>query len=151
MVPIPPPHTQLAVIALLNPNRPNIMHKNTIEYQRRVYIYLLKRYLLIKYRSECEVMSRSWKLSRMLSNANQLSESVATDICRQNLDDRDPLFRELFLFTTIIGTGIGIMIVIIVIFRIVFIGFSHQITRKKTAIIRIYVFICPQIKAFKFW
>ncbi|CAG2100941.1 unnamed protein product [Medioppia subpectinata] len=42
----------LLAIIFYNPNRPNILHKQSVKLEQQLYIYLLQRYLLLKYRSE---------------------------------------------------------------------------------------------------
>ncbi|CAG2114441.1 unnamed protein product [Medioppia subpectinata] len=44
----------LMAIIFYNPNRPNILHKKSVKLEQQLYIYLLQRYLLLKYRSESE-------------------------------------------------------------------------------------------------
>ncbi|CAG2101855.1 unnamed protein product [Medioppia subpectinata] len=44
----------LTAIILYNPNRPNLTHKHNVKLEQQLYIYLLQRYLLLKYRSESE-------------------------------------------------------------------------------------------------
>ncbi|CAG2116945.1 unnamed protein product [Medioppia subpectinata] len=43
---------QLTAIILFNPNRPNLINKPLIKLQQRIYMYLLQRYLLLRYRTD---------------------------------------------------------------------------------------------------
>ncbi|CAG2099971.1 unnamed protein product, partial [Medioppia subpectinata] len=45
-------------IVLFNPNRPNLTHKHNVALEQQLYIYLLQRYLLLKYRSEWESQTK---------------------------------------------------------------------------------------------
>ncbi|CAG2181535.1 unnamed protein product, partial [Oppiella nova] len=56
---------KLTAIILFNPNRPNLVNKNTIKLQQYVYFHLLKRYLQMKYRSE---LLSNGKLLRLIKN-----------------------------------------------------------------------------------
>ncbi|CAG2099968.1 unnamed protein product [Medioppia subpectinata] len=47
----------LLAIVIFNPNRPNLLHKQTVKLEQQLYIYLLQRYLLLKYGSEWESQS----------------------------------------------------------------------------------------------
>ncbi|CAG2170275.1 unnamed protein product, partial [Oppiella nova] len=48
----------LTAILLFNPNRPNLTHKQLVKLQQRSYIHLLRRYYLLKYRSEYEANAK---------------------------------------------------------------------------------------------
>ncbi|CAG2164546.1 unnamed protein product, partial [Oppiella nova] len=40
----------LTAIILFNPNRPNLTHRHYVQLEQQLYIYLLQRYLLLKYK-----------------------------------------------------------------------------------------------------
>ncbi|CAG2106062.1 unnamed protein product [Medioppia subpectinata] len=44
----------LTALLLYNPNRPNLLHRENVKLEQQLYIYLLQRYLLLKYQSESE-------------------------------------------------------------------------------------------------
>ncbi|CAG2103599.1 unnamed protein product [Medioppia subpectinata] len=44
----------LTAISVFNPNRQNLINRQAIKFQRHCYMHLLKRYLLLKYGSDCE-------------------------------------------------------------------------------------------------
>ncbi|CAG2103586.1 unnamed protein product, partial [Medioppia subpectinata] len=52
----------LTAIIFYNPNRPNLMHKHNVKLEQQLYIYLLQRYLLWKYRSDSESRMKYGKL-----------------------------------------------------------------------------------------
>ncbi|CAG2100862.1 unnamed protein product [Medioppia subpectinata] len=69
----------LTAITLFNPNVPNISHTTAIRLKQQLYIYLLQRYLLLKYRSESESQTRLQNLMIILNefkivNSNDLTK-----------------------------------------------------------------------------
>ena len=87
---------QLTAITFFNPNRPNLMHRNFVLYdiiinnfeyyllklfyifihrlQQQIYIYLLKRYLQMKYQSEYETNENLLKLMNSFKDLQELCE-----------------------------------------------------------------------------
>ncbi|CAG2163358.1 unnamed protein product [Oppiella nova] len=63
---------KLIAILLFDPNRSNITHQQTIRLEQQLYIYLLQRYLLMKYGSEWE--SRLQKLMITLRDLQVMFE-----------------------------------------------------------------------------
>ncbi|CAG2105656.1 unnamed protein product [Medioppia subpectinata] len=57
----------LTTILLFNPDRPELMSRELIRLQQNIYMYLLQRYLIIKYGSESEAKTKlltiGWKLT----------------------------------------------------------------------------------------
>ncbi|XP_054169196.1 nuclear hormone receptor HR96-like [Oppia nitens] len=64
----------LTVIVLFDPNRPNIIHREVIKLHQNIYMYLLQRYLLMKYRSEYKSKIKFLNLMNTLSEINILGE-----------------------------------------------------------------------------
>ncbi|CAG2177376.1 unnamed protein product [Oppiella nova] len=91
----------LTVIILFNPNRPNLRHKHYVNLEQQLYIYLLQRYLLLKYKCESESQTNLSKLMQCLSDLR-----VADELHRQHeLSEYEPhkqyygpLFKEIFDF-----------------------------------------------------
>ncbi|CAG2116110.1 unnamed protein product [Medioppia subpectinata] len=85
----------LIPILLFNPERPNLMYKDLVKLQQRLYMYLLKRYLTIKYGSETEANTRFKQILDTLHDVNTLCE-IQLKIERSR-DPREvgPLMREI--------------------------------------------------------
>ncbi|CAG2099963.1 unnamed protein product, partial [Medioppia subpectinata] len=60
----------LTAIILYNPNRPKLINKPFVEFNRKVYIHLLKRYLKMRYRSE---LLAKEKYTRLLVDLKHLT------------------------------------------------------------------------------
>ncbi|CAG2173965.1 unnamed protein product [Oppiella nova] len=87
----------LIAITLFSPERRNIINKDTIKLEQQVYMYLLQRYLEIKYYSKCEAKSKFLRLMTKLEELHLLNE----DHIRMYLDagsanDFGPLLLEIF-------------------------------------------------------
>ncbi|CAG2114959.1 unnamed protein product [Medioppia subpectinata] len=65
----------LTAIILFNPNRPSLIHREVVKFQQYVYKYLLKRYLLLKYRTEFVSQTKYTKLMDILTDLQHLGES----------------------------------------------------------------------------
>ncbi|CAG2110872.1 unnamed protein product [Medioppia subpectinata] len=74
----------LAAIILFNPNHPNLLHKNIIRLEQQLYIYLLQRYLLLKYRSEFESQMKLQQIMDSLKDINTLNQIQTKhfDVCK---------------------------------------------------------------------
>ncbi|CAG2103176.1 unnamed protein product [Medioppia subpectinata] len=64
----------LTAIVLFNPNRPNISHRDVIQAEQKLYIYLLQCYLYMKCRSEAETQSKLSKLMNPLTDLQVICE-----------------------------------------------------------------------------
>ncbi|XP_054152409.1 nuclear hormone receptor HR96-like [Oppia nitens] len=69
----------LMVILLFNPNRNNLTDKVVVKLQRNIYVYLLRRYLTIKYQSEIEAKKRLLVLMKSLKIVENLGLIQATN------------------------------------------------------------------------
>ncbi|XP_054169205.1 uncharacterized protein LOC128966381 [Oppia nitens] len=67
----------LTTIMLFNPNRLHLKHKEAVKLQRYIYLHLLKRYLFLKYQSDCEVKIRLLTLMNNFKIIHELSKSHA--------------------------------------------------------------------------
>ncbi|CAG2115857.1 unnamed protein product, partial [Medioppia subpectinata] len=65
--------TMLTAIILFSPNRPNLINKPLIKLQQRIYMYLLQRYLLLRYRTDGV---SGLKYRKLLVMINQLESLV---------------------------------------------------------------------------
>ncbi|CAG2109491.1 unnamed protein product [Medioppia subpectinata] len=66
----------LMVIILFDPNRPNLIQRERVKVQQQLYMYLLQRYLQIRYKaSECETKTKFMKILNFLEDVKILYES----------------------------------------------------------------------------
>ncbi|CAG2099950.1 unnamed protein product, partial [Medioppia subpectinata] len=84
----------LTAILLFNPNRPNLTHKQTIIFHQKSYIYLLKRYFLLKYRSEEEADTKYISLMNTMPYIDILGHLVWANGVRTEPLILGPLLRE---------------------------------------------------------
>ncbi|CAG2102587.1 unnamed protein product [Medioppia subpectinata] len=73
----------LTAITLFNPNQPNLSNRDAVQFQQKLYLYLLRRYLQLKYRWDSE-----WKFKQILNVVNDVH--VLGHLQRQSSVDRDP-------------------------------------------------------------
>ncbi|CAG2173133.1 unnamed protein product [Oppiella nova] len=73
----------LTAILLFNPSLPDLTHRDVIKFQQKLYLYLLKRYLMIKYQPDSDV-----KCAKILSIITDLH--VLAHLHRQITAQRDP-------------------------------------------------------------
>ncbi|XP_054166222.1 nuclear hormone receptor HR96-like [Oppia nitens] len=77
----------LTAIILFNPDRPNLLHKHMIKYHQHLYLYLLQRYLLLKYRTESAAQLKFRRLMNCLVDFKVLSDyggdQSAGHLCRR--------------------------------------------------------------------
>ncbi|CAG2103065.1 unnamed protein product, partial [Medioppia subpectinata] len=62
----------LTVIILFNSDRPMLVHRDLVKFQQNIYMYLLRRYLLLKYSTECEAEYKYQTLMKCLRELNVL-------------------------------------------------------------------------------
>ncbi|CAG2180790.1 unnamed protein product, partial [Oppiella nova] len=62
----------LMPIILFNPDRPNIIHKELVKVQQQIYMYLLQRYLRLRYSSECETKAKFLRILNVLEYLEKL-------------------------------------------------------------------------------
>ncbi|CAG2103949.1 unnamed protein product, partial [Medioppia subpectinata] len=67
----------LTAIILFNPNRKGLTHKVSIKLEQQLYIYLLQRYLLLKYGSESQI-----RLQALMTGLTDLR--IATELHKHN-------------------------------------------------------------------
>ncbi|CAG2165432.1 unnamed protein product [Oppiella nova] len=63
----------LSAIVIMNPKRQNLTHKQSIKLEQQLYVYLLQRYLLLRYQSESE--SKLQKLMVSLTDLTITAEA----------------------------------------------------------------------------
>ncbi|CAG2170970.1 unnamed protein product [Oppiella nova] len=76
----------LMAIILFNPDRPNLTDRELIKVQQQLYMYLLQRYLQIRYGSECEAKSRFIRLLNTLEDVQNLDKIHK----QNNTEEPDP-------------------------------------------------------------
>ncbi|XP_054155554.1 nuclear hormone receptor HR96-like [Oppia nitens] len=64
----------LSAIILFNPNRPNLKHRDVIKVTQQMYIYLLQRYVLLKFKSGCLSETNVSKLMNAMIDLQMISE-----------------------------------------------------------------------------
>ncbi|CAG2100003.1 unnamed protein product [Medioppia subpectinata] len=65
----------LTAIVLFNPDRQYLIHKEAVKQEQNLYIYLLQRYLRLKYKSECQAEFKFGRLCRTLKEIYLLGEN----------------------------------------------------------------------------
>ncbi|XP_054169203.1 nuclear hormone receptor HR96-like [Oppia nitens] len=85
----------LTVIVLFNPDRPNIIHKEIVKLQQQLYMYLLQRYLRLKYVSECESKTKFVKIMNSLEYLRHLNDIHRRNQNAKNTNHLGPLLREI--------------------------------------------------------
>ncbi|CAG2106089.1 unnamed protein product, partial [Medioppia subpectinata] len=65
----------LTAIILFNPSRPMLIHNHYVKLEQQLYIYLLQRYLLLKYRSESESQRKVQHLMQSLTHLKRIAKS----------------------------------------------------------------------------
>ncbi|CAG2104611.1 unnamed protein product [Medioppia subpectinata] len=83
----------LMPILLFNPERPNIEQKDSVELQHQLYLYLLERYLRVRYGSECETkITKIWQILREIQEMRELHKQnfreLKAELC-------GPLLKEI--------------------------------------------------------
>ncbi|CAG2121120.1 unnamed protein product, partial [Medioppia subpectinata] len=73
----------LTAIVLFDPKRPNLVNRDVVKFQQKIYLYLLRRYLALRYQPESEI-----KFAKTLSLLNDLY--VWGDLQRKSSLTRDP-------------------------------------------------------------
>ncbi|CAG2106704.1 unnamed protein product [Medioppia subpectinata] len=90
----------LSAIVLFNPNRPNLIHRDIIRLEQQLYIYLLERYLLLKYGSEWESQPKVQKLMNSMKDLEIMTEIQRTpeaiDPMKKAVDLYGPLCIDLY-------------------------------------------------------
>ncbi|CAG2165906.1 unnamed protein product [Oppiella nova] len=66
----------LTAILLFNPNRPYLIHRDTIRLHQKSYIHLLHRYFQLKYRSEYEAKARLMSLMDVMPDIRVLGDTL---------------------------------------------------------------------------
>ncbi|XP_054155786.1 uncharacterized protein LOC128954234 isoform X2 [Oppia nitens] len=84
----------LTAILLFNPERPKLKDKELIKLEQQTYMYLLQRYLLLRYRSDSESKSKFLRLLNHLTDLNILDEIIVIN-CSQMDMTRLPLMKEI--------------------------------------------------------
>ncbi|CAG2179236.1 unnamed protein product [Oppiella nova] len=73
----------LTAILLFNPDRPMLTHRELVKLQQNIYMYLLHRYILLKYRKKSESQQHKYsKLMKCLKDLNILGEKHLESIKR---------------------------------------------------------------------
>ncbi|CAG2167607.1 unnamed protein product [Oppiella nova] len=87
---------QSTAIVLFDSNQPNLTHRETIKLQQKVYMYLLQRYLQMKYQSKCEADSKFTKLMNILTCTKGRQKELILDFLSALPSDVCPLLNEIY-------------------------------------------------------
>ncbi|CAG2101238.1 unnamed protein product [Medioppia subpectinata] len=86
-------------IIVFNPGNFDLVNRDAIKLQQHVYMYLLQRYLILKYGSECSAKTRFLQLMNTLNELNAIREvqrkEIITFITQRQLIV-SPLLREIY-------------------------------------------------------
>ncbi|CAG2109040.1 unnamed protein product [Medioppia subpectinata] len=85
----------MTAIVLFGPEHPDLIHKEAIKLQQQVYMYLLQRYLQMKYGSECVAKCKFIRLMNGLSYANKLHQKYIVHFLDAIPSDISPLLNEI--------------------------------------------------------
>ncbi|CAG2177886.1 unnamed protein product, partial [Oppiella nova] len=85
----------LTAIVLFNPDRPNLEHKNFVKLQQNIYMYLLQRYLAVRYQSQTESTLKFVKLLNCLKVLNVLSDNLRLSMEYKDPDHVPPLMKDI--------------------------------------------------------
>ncbi|XP_054164095.1 nuclear hormone receptor HR96-like [Oppia nitens] len=84
----------LTAIILFNPDRPNLMYREMVKLQQHIYMYLLQRYLYMRYPTKFESKTKFLKLMSTLIDLHVIKEIHVTNCLRNDRDQISPLLRE---------------------------------------------------------
>ncbi|CAG2108760.1 unnamed protein product [Medioppia subpectinata] len=73
----------LTAIIFFNPHRPNLKHKHMVKLHQHIYMHLLKRYLLLRYRTDTVAQMKYASLMKSLINFRVLGQNGGTRKGRQ--------------------------------------------------------------------
>ncbi|CAG2100130.1 unnamed protein product [Medioppia subpectinata] len=86
----------LVPILFFNPERPNIIHKEVVVLQQQLYVYLLQRYLRLKYGSESDVRNKFLRILNLMQDVQALDklhkQNMITTVSPNNFG---PLLKEI--------------------------------------------------------
>ncbi|CAG2166097.1 unnamed protein product [Oppiella nova] len=85
----------LWIIILFNANRPNLIDKNYIKHQQHLYMYLLQRYLRVKYSPPCEANVKFLRILNILYDMKTMRELHIENIRKVDARMCSPLMREI--------------------------------------------------------
>ncbi|XP_054157165.1 nuclear hormone receptor HR96-like [Oppia nitens] len=91
----------LSAIVLFNPNLPDLKHRHVIKLEQQLYIYLLQRYLQLKYRSDYQWMTRLQIIMSSLMDlptVRELQKRIEYTDYQQYMSYYGPLVREVYNF-----------------------------------------------------
>ncbi|XP_054169177.1 vitamin D3 receptor-like [Oppia nitens] len=96
----------LTVIIFFNPNRKNLMHPEYVKLEQYTYMYLLYRYLQLKYDSKDVADYKFCRLMKTIDDIYNLGERQMEISCSDNPCHYGPLAREVFDLNSLCGINI---------------------------------------------
>ncbi|CAG2169039.1 unnamed protein product [Oppiella nova] len=93
----------LTAITLYNPKRPRLLFKELVRLEQQIYMYLLKRYLQMRYSCQVESQQKYTKLMNCMQDLDALGQSYRTYCTRKDPDQLSHLMR------TILGMNFNAM------------------------------------------
>ncbi|XP_054169197.1 nuclear hormone receptor HR96-like [Oppia nitens] len=85
----------MTAILLFNPNRPDVTHKDVVKFHQKAYMYLLQRYLILRYRSNNETKSKFLRLINIVRDVNSMGKVMREDAANNDHTGM-PLLEEVF-------------------------------------------------------
>ncbi|CAG2109057.1 unnamed protein product [Medioppia subpectinata] len=89
----------LMTIILFNPNRRDLKCRRYVKLEQQLYIYLLQRYLLLKYGSNYESETKLQRLMNSLKElriCSEIHKMNETEEIRENIQNYGPLVKEVY-------------------------------------------------------
>ncbi|CAG2100128.1 unnamed protein product, partial [Medioppia subpectinata] len=93
-------------ILLFNPDHCNLVHRAVVKLQQHIYMHLLQRYLLLKYRSESEAKTRFLQFMNILTELNVMRDIQRTHTLNHSLNI-SPLLQEVLSSGVVVKTTSG--------------------------------------------
>ncbi|CAG2103948.1 unnamed protein product [Medioppia subpectinata] len=90
---------KMMTILLFNPNRPDLKYRHYVKLEQQLYIYLLQRYLLLKYGSNYESETKLQRLMNSLKElriCSEIHKINETEEIREDLQNYGPLVKEVY-------------------------------------------------------
>ncbi|CAG2100009.1 unnamed protein product [Medioppia subpectinata] len=88
----------LTAILLFDPNRPNLIHRDVVKAEQQLYIYLLQRYLHLKYDSKTQ--SKLSQLMNILMDLQNICNIEMKNAYELYLDSYGPILQEILFDVT---------------------------------------------------
>jgi len=85
----------LTAIILFDANRPKLLHRESVKLQQQCYMYLLQRYLRLRYQSDCVSDTKFLRLLNSLKDLHIVNDKVAQNWVEPDAQGVLPLLKEI--------------------------------------------------------